>query len=88
MNAVTLKITGIKISPKILKQACGHIYTKRGDPSVLNTLCWSPPTAAYYSWLPRQIVTTDSESTATLVKPVTLDLFHAEQDFYLFGIFI
>lgn len=65
ISAATLKVTGKKIPPKILKQTCGHIYTQNSDPSVLSTLGWSPQTAATYAWLPRQVVTSSSESTST-----------------------
>lgn len=55
--AATTAATGHKITPKVLRQTCGHIHTRNGDGSVLATLGWSPNFAFHYTWLPRQIVT-------------------------------
>ena len=61
----TVAATGKKISPKVLRQTCGHLNTKNGDASVLSTLGWSPESAFQYTWRPREIVSSDNNSTAT-----------------------
>lgn len=55
--AATVDATGRKITPKVLRQTCGHLHTKNGDGSVLTTLGWSPSFAFHYTWLPRHITT-------------------------------
>lgn len=57
--AATLAATGRKITPKVLRQTCGHLHTKHGDGAVLTTLGWSPNVAFHYTWLPRHITTSD-----------------------------
>ena len=54
--AATTVATGHKITPKILRQTCGHLHTRNGDGSVLSTLGWSPNFAFHYTWLPRHII--------------------------------
>jgi hypothetical protein len=55
--AATLNATGRKITPKVLRQTCGHLHTKNGDGSALASLGWSPGFAFQYTWLPRHITT-------------------------------
>lgn len=55
--SATSEATGHKITPKVLRQTCGHLHTRNGDGSVLATLGWSPNFAFHYTWLPRHIVT-------------------------------
>jgi len=55
--AATVDATGRKITPKVLRQTCGHLHTKNGDGSALASLGWSPGFAFQYTWLPRHITT-------------------------------
>ena len=57
IQLATKTATGKEISPKILRQACGHLYSRNGDGSILSTLGWSPQFAFHYTWLPREIFT-------------------------------
>ena len=57
IQQATLAATGKTIPAKILRQTCGHIYSRNQDASVLTTLGWSPQFAFHYTWLPRQYYT-------------------------------
>lgn len=48
---------GQSIPCRILKQTCGHIYSAKGDASILSQLGWSPSFAFNYTWLPRTYFT-------------------------------
>ena len=52
---VSVKVTGKRIPPKVLRQSCGDLYSKNGDGSLLARLGWSPSFAFHYTWLPRCI---------------------------------
>lgn len=53
--AATLAAIGVCISPKVLRQTCGHLYSKHGDGFLLSRIGWSPEFAFCYTWLPRKI---------------------------------
>lgn len=54
IHRATLAATGTEIPSKVLRQTCGHIYSRHQDASVLTRLGWSPQFAFCYTWLPRQ----------------------------------
>jgi len=57
INKASIAATGVAIHPKVLRQTCGHIYSRNQDASILATLGWSPQFAFHYTWLPRQYFT-------------------------------
>ena len=53
IKKATLHATGSSITPRVLRQTCGHIMTRGDDASALSHLGWSPQFAFHYTWLPR-----------------------------------
>jgi len=53
IKKATAYATGTEISPRVLRQTCGHVMTRGDDASVLGHLGWSPQFAFHYTWLPR-----------------------------------
>ncbi len=53
LELATAEAVGVKIPIRVLRQTCGHIYSYRGDASMLANLGWSPEFAFQYTWLPR-----------------------------------
>lgn len=53
----TIAATGHYIQARVLRQTCGHLYSKNGDASILSTIGWSPQFAFCYTWLPRTYFT-------------------------------
>lgn len=51
--ATTLAIK-TPVTAKVLRQTCGHIYSRNQDASLLTQLGWSPQFAFHYTWLPRR----------------------------------
>ena len=54
--AATTYATGTLISPRILRQTCGHLYSQNQDASILSRMGWSPQFAFHYTWLPRKLL--------------------------------
>lgn len=55
VQKATKAATGIVISSRVLRQTCGHLYSRNQDSSVLTTLGWSSAYAFNYTWLPREL---------------------------------
>jgi hypothetical protein len=53
IKLATIAATGHYIQARILRQTCGHLYSKNGDASILSRLGWSPQFAFCYTWAPR-----------------------------------
>ena len=53
----TMAATDTCITSRVLRQTCGHLYSKNQDGSLLSKLGWSPQFAFHYTWLPRKIDT-------------------------------
>jgi hypothetical protein len=53
IKCATIKATGHYIQARILRQTCGHLYSKNGDASILSRFGWSPQFAFCYTWAPR-----------------------------------
>ncbi len=53
IKSATLAATGHYIPARILRQTCGHLYSKNGDASILSRIGWSPQFAFTYTWAPR-----------------------------------
>ena len=45
--------TGVAIPARVLRQTCGHIYSRKQDASMLARMGWSPQFAFHYTWLPK-----------------------------------
>lgn len=57
IKAATLAATDTYIPARILRQTCGHLYSKNGDASILSRIGWSPQFAFCYTWAPRTYFT-------------------------------
>jgi hypothetical protein len=53
LKSATIAATGHYIPARILRQTCGHLYSKNGDASILSRIGWSPQFAFTYTWAPR-----------------------------------
>lgn len=53
IKSATVAATGHYIPARILRQTCGHLYSKDGDASILSRIGWSPQFAFAYTWAPR-----------------------------------
>jgi hypothetical protein len=53
IREATVTATGHHIPARILRQTCGHLYSRNGDASILSRMGWSPQFAFCYTWLPR-----------------------------------
>jgi hypothetical protein len=58
----TVAATGKKIPLKVLRQTCGHIYSREKDTSILPTMGWSRNYAYFYALLPRVYFTPNDTS--------------------------
>ena len=63
IKEATIVATGHYIPARILRQTCGHLYSKNGDASILSRMGWSPGFAFCYTWAPRSFFTASSTLT-------------------------
>jgi integrase len=63
IKEATIKATGHYIPARILRQTCGHLYSKNGDASILSRMGWSQQFSFCYTWLPRTFFSTESSLT-------------------------
>ena len=57
IQKAALSATGVAITARVLRQTCGHIYSRNQDASLLTRMGWSPQFAFHYTWLPRKYFT-------------------------------
>ena len=62
IKEATIDAAGAPIPAKVLRQTCGHLYTTKGDASILSTMGWSEQFSFHYTWLPRQYYISPSET--------------------------
>ncbi len=55
IKMATIEATGSYITPRLLRQTCGHLYSLKYDFSVLTRIGWSKNAASKFIWLPRII---------------------------------
>lgn len=53
IKEATTQATGHYIPARILRQTCGHLYSKNGDASILSRMGWSEQFSFCYTYLPR-----------------------------------
>ena len=53
IKVATHAALGHYIQARILRQTCGHLYSKNGDASILSRMGWSAQFAFCYTWAPR-----------------------------------
>ena len=57
IQKASFSATGVAIPARVLRQTCGHIYSRKQDASMLARMGWSSQFAFHYTWLPRKYFT-------------------------------
>jgi site-specific recombinase XerD len=52
IKKASIEATGINIPTRVIRQTCGHMYSKNQDASILSKLGWSQSFAFSYTWAP------------------------------------
>lgn len=56
ISSASLRVLGVEINPKILRQTIAIHYMEQSGPVMLRWMGWSGQTAFDYTWMPRELV--------------------------------